>query len=154
MASKFFEHLVAISDAMDPLGGNGLWSEADRFYYDQLLVGGKNVPLRIRSMVGLIPLFAAEVLEGEGIDRLPHFKKRRKWFLQNRPDLGRGVAFMDDGGRGRHGHYLLAIPSRERLRRVLRYALDEREFLSPHGLRSLSQVHARRPFLPPHCQSG
>src|SRR5260370_39858096 len=96
MASKFFEHLVAIADAMNPLGGNGLWSESDGFYYDQLLVGGKNVPLRIRSMVGLIPLFAAEVLEGEVIDRLPHFKKRMKWFRQNRPDLRRGGAFMDD----------------------------------------------------------
>src|SRR5712692_6161420 len=152
MASKFFEHFVAIADAMNWMGGTGLWSESDGFYYDQLLIDGKNVPLRIRSMVGLIPLFAAEVLEDEVIDRLPHFKKRMKWFLQNRPDLGRSVAFMDDGGRGRHGHYLLAIPSRERLRRVLRYALDEREFLSPHGLRSLSQVHAREPFVLRHGQ--
>jgi hypothetical protein len=152
MASKFFEHFVAIADAMNWMGGTGLWSESDGFYYDQLLIDGKNVPLRIRSMVGLIPLFAAEVLEDEVIDRLPHFKKRMKWFLQNRPDLGRSVAFMEGGGHGRHGHYLLAIPSRERLRRVLRYALDEREFLSPHGLRSLSQVHAREPFVLRHGQ--
>ena len=109
-------------------------------------MGGQVFPLRLRSFVGLIPLFAVELLESKVIERTPHFKKRMRWFLENRADLARHVSFMEEPHRPGHTHYLLAIPSRDRLARVLRYALDEGEFLSPYGLRSLSRVHLANPF--------
>jgi hypothetical protein len=149
IASKFFEHFVAIVDAMNQLGGAGLWDEEDGFYYDQLHAGGRTIPLRIRSMVGLIPLCAVEVLDEEVIDKLPGFKKRMLWFLNHRQDLARHISCMEaapEAGTS-HIHRLLAIPSRERLERVLRYLLDENEFLSPYGIRSLSRVHRDRPFI-------
>ncbi|MEY2933051.1 MAG: hypothetical protein RL033_3800, partial [Pseudomonadota bacterium] len=146
MASKFFEHFVAIVDALNSFGGNGLWDETDGFYYDQLNVHGVSTPLRTRSMVGIIPLFAVEVLEQEVIDRLPGFKARMMWFLNNRPDLARHIASVDSAD-GRHGHRLLAVASKERLTRVLRYVLDETEFLSPYGIRALSRVHREQPFI-------
>jgi hypothetical protein len=147
LASKFFEHFVAISDAINTFGGTGLWDEQDGFYYDHVREAGKISPVRIRSMVGLVPLFAAEVLEQDVIERLPGFAKRMRWFLEHRSDLARHIAYMEsDGGEG-HSHRLLAIPSRERLERVLRYLLDENEFLSPYGIRSLSRVHKDQPFV-------
>jgi hypothetical protein len=142
LASKFFEHFVGIADAINTVGGTGLWSEEDGFYYDQLHLDGQATPLRVRSMVGLLPLIAVEVLEEKTVDRLPAFKKRMRWFLENRQDLAGQVSF----GTGRHGHILLAIPSRTRLLRVLSYLLDEEEFLSPFGLRSVSKVHERAPY--------
>ncbi len=146
MASKFFEHFIHIADAMNALGEAGLWDEQDGFYYDEIHLaddgGTPEIPLRVRSMVGLLPLIAVEVLEQSAIDHLPAFKKRMQWFLDNRPDLMHGVSF----GTEQHGHVLLALPSRERLVRVLKYMLDEKEFLSPFGVRSLSKVHADRPF--------
>ena len=147
VASKFFEHFIAIVDAMNHLGGSGLWDEEDGFYYDQLHWNGTRVPLRVRSMVGIIPLFAVENLEQEVIDRLPGFAKRMNWFLENRKDLARLTTTMANPDGVGHKHRLLAIPSRERLERVLRYVLDEREFLSPYGLRSLSKVHAEQPYV-------
>jgi hypothetical protein len=150
VASKFFEHFMAIADAMNTLGGTGLWDEKDGFYYDQLHVDGKRIPLRIRSMVGLIPLFASEILEQEVIDKLPGFSKRLNWFLDNRKDLTRTISCLVEpkgkDGCG-HAHRLLAIPSRERLERVLAYLLDENEFLSPFGIRSLSRFHQDHPFV-------
>jgi mannosylglycerate hydrolase MGH1-like protein len=146
MASKFFEHFMAIVDAMNTFGGSGLWDEVDGFYYDKLDVGSTSTPLRTRSMVGIIPLFAVEVLEEDLIARLPGFKARMDWFLENRKDLSRHISNVD-GVAGTHCHRLLAVPSRERLERVLRYVLDESEFLSPYGIRSLSRVHAGRPFV-------
>jgi hypothetical protein len=145
MASKFFEHFVAIVDAINSLGGHGLWDESDGFYYDQLHVGDQLVPLRVRSLVGLLPLVAAEVLDDETLTHLPGFRRRMEWFLANRTDLARHISWCCPGGR--HGHRLLAVPSRERLLRVLRRLLDEEEFLSPHGIRSVSKVHAREPFV-------
>jgi hypothetical protein len=147
MASKFFEHFVAIADSINFLGGTGLWDEQDGFYYDQLHVDGRTVPLRVRSMVGMIPLIAVEVLEEEIISRLPGFKKRMQWFLDHRQDLARHISYLELKGKNSHSHRLLAIPSRERLLRVLRYLLDENEFLSPHGIRSLSRVHQYHPYL-------
>jgi len=148
MASKFFEHFVAITDAMNTLGGAGLWDEQDGFYYDQLRVGGQSIPLRIRSLVGLVSLLVVEVLEDEEIQRLPGFCKRMKWFLENRPDLAGHIAYMStECGAGVHGRRLLAIPSRPRLERLLRYLLDENEFLSPHGIRSLSRFHRDHPYV-------
>jgi hypothetical protein len=146
VASKFFEHFVAIVDAMNSLGGTGLWDEQEGFYYDRLHVDGRVVPLHLRSMVGLIPLCAVEVLEQERIDRLPGFKKRMEWFLTNRPDLARHITCLAPSGPDRSQLRLLAIPSRERLTRMLRYMLDENEFLSPFGIRSVSRVHEREPF--------
>src|SRR5262249_12727939 len=132
MASKFFEHFVHITDAMNAMGEEGLWDETDGFYYDELHFHDgerREIPLRERSMVALLPIIAVEVLEEGLIDHLPAFKKRMRWFLENRRDLASGVAF----GTAHHGHVLLALPSRDRLVRVLRYMLDENEFLSPYG---------------------
>jgi len=144
VASKFFEHFVAITDAMNSLGGTGLWDEEDGFYYDQLRVEGRSIPLKLRTMVGIIPLFAVELLEGDVIEKLPGFKKRMDWYLENRQDLARHIAYME---RGHNLHLLLAIPSRERLVRVLRYVLDENEFLSPFGIRSVSRVYRDHPYV-------
>ena len=149
MASKFFEHFIAIADAMNTLGGTGLWCPRDGYYYDQLHVGEDVLPLRVRSLVGVIPLLAVEIVEQDVLDALPGFSKRMRWFLENRPDLARHIGYMEtDGGAGAgHGHRLLAIPSRERLQRVLRHLLDERELLSPYGVRSLSAVYGERPYV-------
>jgi hypothetical protein len=147
VASKFFEHFVHIADAMNTLGGSGLWDEHDGFYYDQLQVDGSSTPLKVRSMVGLIPLFAVAVLEEDVIDRMPGFAKRMRWFLENRTDLARHISYYDaiddSDGAGRH---LLAIPSRPRLEHVLRYLLDESEFLSDFGVRALSRIHRSQPY--------
>ncbi len=151
VASKFLEHFVAIADAMNTLGGSGLWDDQDGFYYDQLQANGKVVWLRIRSLVGLIPLLAVEVLEDETIGRLPGFRKRLRWFLNNRRDLAEQVSYLEPQGPHGHGHRLLAIPSRPRLERLLRYLLDEGEFLSPFGIRSLSRIHNDRPYV---CSAG
>ena len=146
IASKFFEHFVSIADAMNNLGGTGLWHEEDGFYYDQLLLDGKAHPVRLRSMVGIIPLFAVEFIEEGRLDRLPGFAKRTRWFLENRKELSSQISYMARDGRD-PGRRLLAIPSRERLERVLKYVFDEKEFLSPHGVRSLSRAYAERPFV-------
>ena len=145
VASKFFEHFVAITDAMNTLGGSGLWDEEDGFYYDRFHIDGTTVRARIRSMVGLVPLFAVEVLEDAHLKRLPGFRKRMDWFLNHRQDLGESIAYCSshDG----HGHRLLAIPSRPRLERALHYLLNEEEFLSPHGVRSVSRYHQAHPFV-------
>jgi hypothetical protein len=148
VASKFFEHFIAIADAINTLGGTGLWDEEDGIYYDHLHVDGRSVPLRVRSLVGLLPLIAVEILSDEVVDRLPGFRKRMRWFLENRKDLARTVAWMEPpGSEGGRGHHLLAIPSTERLVRVLRYLLDESEFLSPFGIRSVSRFHRDRPYV-------
>lgn len=147
MASKFFEHFVAIADAMNCLDGTGLWDEADGFYYDRIKSNGHSVPVRARSLVGLLPLIAVEVLESDVVDHSPGFKKRMEWFLRNRPDLARHITWMQTSERRPdERHYLLAIPSPERLRRMLRYMLDETEFLSPYGIRSLSRAYRNNPF--------
>jgi Glycosyl hydrolase family 63 C-terminal domain len=145
IASKFFEHFVSIADAMNSLGGTGLWHEEDGFYYDQLLLNDSSHPVRLRSIVGIIPLFAVEFIEEGKLDRLPGFAKRTRWFLENRKDLSRHISHMARDGED-PGRRLLAIPSRDRLERVLRYVLDEREFLSPHGVRSLSMRYRDNPY--------
>jgi len=148
MASKFFEHFIAIADAINTLGGTGLWDEQDGFYYDQLHVDGQTIPLRIRSLVGLMPLIAVEVLEEHSLKALPGFRKRMDWFLEHRQDLAQHISYMESGdGDEHHSHRLLAIPSRERLERVLRYMLDENEFLSPYGIRSVSKIHESQPYV-------
>jgi len=146
IASKFFEHFVAIADAMNHLGGTGLWHEEDGFYYDQLLIDRRPQPLRLRSMVGIIPLFAVEFVEEDRLDKLPGFAKRTRWFLENRKDLVEHISYMTQDG-ATPGRRLLAIPSKERLERVLRYVFDENEFLSPYGVRSMSKIHEANPFV-------
>jgi mannosylglycerate hydrolase MGH1-like protein len=156
VASKFFEHYVAISEAMNALGGDGLWDETDGFYYDQLRTDGESIPLRIRSMVGIIPLFVCGILEDAVLERLPGFRKRLQWFIDNRPAVARHIVsgtFNRGPRAGAHSDgqplegRLLSIASRERLVRALRYVLDENEFLSPHGVRSLSRFHAEHPYV-------
>ena len=147
IASKCFEHFVDIVDAMNAFGEDGLWDQRDGFYYDEIHVDGTELPLRVRSMVGLIPLFACEVLDDDLLARLPRFAQRTTWFLANRPDLARHVSSTAPAGDAPRRSWLLAVPSRDRLLRILRYLLDEREFLSPHGVRSLSKVHAEQPFV-------
>jgi len=148
VASKFWEHFIFIANAMNNLGDDGisLWDEEDGFYYDVLhMKGGGNTPLRIRSMVGLIPLFAVATIEPEVLDRLPNFKKRMYWFIENRPDLIGNVSCMRTPGEGERR--LLSVAYRERLEKVLKIMLDESEFLSPHGIRALSRYHKDHPFV-------
>jgi hypothetical protein len=147
LASKFFEHFIAIIGAMNSVEGSGLWDETDGFYYDHLHAGRRYTPIRVRSMVGLLPVIAVQILEDDVIDTLPGFKKRMQWFLDNREDLTRTIIFARAGELdGTHRHRILSIVTRERLRRILRYMLDENEFLSPYGLRSLSRFHESTPY--------
>ena len=145
LASKFFEHYIQIADAINNLGGTGLWDEGDGFYYDQLKLDGQIIPLRTRSLVGLLPLIAVEVFEEEKILKLPGFAKRMHWFIEHRPELAKNITFCQMCAH--HEHRILAIPSRERLKRTLRFMLDETEFLSPYGLRSVSHVHKEHPYV-------
>ena len=147
VASKFWEHFVYIAHAMGHRGddGMGLWNEEHGFFYDVLkLPDGSHFPMKIRSMVGLIPLFAVETLDPEVLDKLPDFKRRLEWFIDNRPDLTENVACMRSEGRGERR--LLSIATTERLRSILKFMLDEREFLSPYGIRSVSQFHRGNPY--------
>ncbi len=142
IASKFFEHFVQIIDAMNAVGGEGLWDETDGFYYDQLLIeGSKSMPLRVRSLVGVIPLLAVEVLDEAQIKNLKGFNKRMDWFEKNRPDLIQYISRSKDGKKR-----LLAIARRTRLTAVLRYVFDEKEFLSKWGIRSLSRHYEANPY--------
>jgi hypothetical protein len=142
MASKFFEHFLAIAAAMTDLGGDDveLWDEEDGFFYDVLaLPDGRNIRLRLRSVVGLIPMFAVAVLDASVFDRLPEFAARTRWFLAHRPDLAGLVSHWTEPGKS--ATHLLSLLRGHRLKCLLRRMLDEREFLSPYGIRSLSKVY-------------
>ncbi len=148
VASKFFEHFVYISDAMNNIGHENMeiWNERDGFYYDVLhLPGNEHIPLKVRSMVGLIPLFAVETLEPESLRKLPEFRKRMEWFIHNRPDLTDQIACMQTEGEGERR--LLALVNPDRMRRVLRVMLSEAEFLSDYGIRALSRWHKIHPYV-------
>jgi hypothetical protein len=147
IATKFFEHFLHIVQAMNNIGdkGIGLWDEEDSFYYDVLnLPDGRMVPLRVRSMVGLIPLFAVETLEHGLLEQLPEFTRRLQWFLNDRPDLAKLVSRWDDR-RGRQRH-LLSLLRGHRMKALLRRALDETEFLSDYGVRAISRRHREHPY--------
>jgi hypothetical protein len=151
VASKFWEHFLYIGHAMGHQGKKrnlDLWYDEDGFFYDCLQLGdGRRLPLKIRSMVGLVPLFAVETLEPEMLARLPDFTRRLQWFVAHREDLTDNVACMQTPGRGERR--LLSVVTADRLRRVLRYMLDETEFLSPYGIRALSRVHREHPYVLP-----
>jgi hypothetical protein len=149
IASKFFEHFMLISDAMQYRSGDdakSLWNDEDGFYYDAISWGGpwtKSMP--IRSLVGLIPLYATLTLEPDVINRFPSFKKRLQWFIENRNDVAeRNIASISRRGKG--DRLLLSLVSEDRLRKILTRMLDEEEFLSPYGIRSLSKFHKDNPY--------
>ena len=192
VASKFFEHFIAITDAMNSVGGTGLWDDEDGFYYDVLSVDGEHRVLKGRTMVGIIPLLACQVIDEERLTQLAGFGKRTRWFMEHRKDLSKYIAYMERstdahssgtvshpgdagyvGGNGQpppasddpavgippalqpptaggpkatsRQRYLLAVPSKKKLVRALRYVLDEKEFLSPFGVRSMSRHHLEHP---------
>jgi hypothetical protein len=148
VASKFFEHFVYIAQAMNDIGGTGigLWDEEDGFYYDVLHLGSTtHLPMKVRSMVGLIPLFAVEVFEPEDLARLPSFRKRMDWFLAHNPDVADHVDMSERTDQG--ARLMLSIANRKKLERIYKYVLDENEFLSSHGVRALSKYHKDHPFV-------
>jgi hypothetical protein len=148
IASKFFEHFVSITGAINTFCQTGLWDATDGFYYDRISVNqGEDVPLKVRSIVGLLPLIAVAVVPTATFDKLPNFTKRTKWFLDNRPELGVHISSVNHDGPHADGRRMFAVPSKDQLRRMLRYMLDENEFLSPHGLRSVSLFHRDHPFI-------
>jgi hypothetical protein len=151
IATKFFEHFLHIAKAMSNMAGSGvgLWDEQDEFFYDVLsLPDGRRVPLRLRSMVGLIPLFAVETLEPELLEKVPDFRTRLEWFLDYRPDLASLVSRWHEPGCGERR--LLSLLRGHRMKCLLRRMLDEREFLSEYGVRALSRSHHDEPYVFSH----
>jgi hypothetical protein len=147
IATKFFEHFLHIAEAMTNIGNKdiGLWDDVDGFFYDVLnLPSGEMVPLKVRSMVGLIPLFAVETLDPELLAKVPEFSARLTWFLNYRPDLAALVSRWQDPGAGER--HLLSLLRGSRMKKLLRRMLDETEFLSNHGLRAISRRHANEPY--------
>jgi hypothetical protein len=148
MATKFFEHFLYIAQAMTDMGGRGLglWDEEDSFYYDVLnLSSGQTIPLKVRSLVGLIPLFAVEVLDPELLDKVPGFKGHMEWFLTNRPDLADLVSRWTVPGQGKRT--LLSLLRGHRMKALLHRMLDPNEFFSDHGIRSVSRYHHEHPYV-------
>jgi len=147
IASKFFEHFIYIVEAMSNLGQNqeGLWDDEDGFFYDQLRLPNNSIQkMKVRSVVGLIPLFATEILDDSDITDSPIFKSRMKWFADNRPDLASLVSNWNE--KNAEGKHLLSLVRRFRMKSLLKYMLDENEFLSDHGIRALSKYHLNNPY--------
>jgi hypothetical protein len=145
VASKFFEHFLYIANAMNGMGDAGLWDDDDGFFYDRLrLPDGRGKLMRLRSIVGLISIFAVDTLEPEVIDKLPGFRRRMEWFMKHRTDLCGNIASL--AREGTESRRLLSLLVRTRLVRVLQRMLDETEFLSPYGIRSISKFHEANPF--------
>jgi hypothetical protein len=148
IAIKFFQHFMHIAGAMNKLGeyGHGLWDEEDGFYYDVLkLDAGPKIPIKVRSLVGLLPLLAVQEIESEDLERFPEFRRSLEWFVDHRTDLRDSVARMETDGVGTQ--LLLALVSRERLVRVLEKMLDETRFFSPYGVRAVSRFHLEHPYV-------
>jgi hypothetical protein len=147
VATKFFEHFIYIADAINHLGGQdrSLWDREDAFYYDLLhCTSGTFVPLKVRSYVGLIPLFAVATLEQRQLDNLPQFRRRMEWFIKYRPHLVENIASLTEPGTD--GRRLLSLVNRAQLESVMQRMLDPEEFLSEYGLRSLSKFHQQHPY--------
>jgi hypothetical protein len=148
MASKFFEHFLHIAAAINkPIKDNdlGLWDEADQFYYDKLHApNGETIFMKIRSYVGLIPLFAVEIIDEEMLSKLPDFKRRLEWVLNNRPDLALLISRWNEPGKGET--HLLSLLRGHRMKMVVKRMFDEAEFLSDYGIRSLSKSHKDNPY--------
>jgi Glycosyl hydrolase family 63 C-terminal domain len=147
MATKFFEHFLYIAAAMASMGENaaGLWDEEDEFFYDIIkFPDGRRIKLKTRCMVGLIPLFAVEVLDDEILQSQPEFEERLRWFLNNRPDLANLVSRWHEKGKGEM--HLLSLLRGHRMKKILYRMLDETEFLSEYGIRSLSKYHDQHPY--------
>ena len=148
IATKFFEHFLGIAGAMNDLGGNGigLWDEPDEFYYDVLhMPDGRYLPLRVRSLVGLMPLLAVETIEPALLDAMPGFKERLEWYLENRPDLASLISRWHEPGAGERR--LIALTRGHRMKCLLRRMLAPDEFLSDYGVRSVSKFHAAHPYV-------
>jgi Mannosylglycerate hydrolase MGH1-like glycoside hydrolase domain/Glycosyl hydrolase family 63 C-terminal domain len=148
VASKFFEHFVYIAHATRHVGGEdmSLWDEQDGFYYDVLaLPDGRRERMKVRSLVGLIPLFAVETWDSDQSEHLTGFRRRARWFIENNPEFREHITQVEKPGGGRR--FMLSIVTCEQLPRVLRYMLDEAEFLSEHGIRALSRYHKDHPYI-------
>jgi hypothetical protein len=148
LATKFFEHFLYIAGAITNVNNEGitLWDEEDEFYYDVLNLPDRGrVKMKVRSMVGLIPLFAVEVLDPEVFEQLPEFSERLKWFLTNRPELANLISRWEVEGKGQR--HLLSLLRGHRMKAILKRMLDESEFLSPYGIRALSRYHLLRPYV-------
>jgi Glycosyl hydrolase family 63 C-terminal domain len=148
IATKFFEHFLGIAAAMNNLGGCriGLWNEEDEFFYDIVHTpGGRFLPIKVRSVVGLLPLFAVETIQWQLIEALPGFKSRLEWYLTYRPDLASLVSRWQEPGMKERR--LLAITRGHRMKRLLRRMLDPNEFLSDYGVRSVSKYHKDHPYV-------
>ncbi len=148
MASKFFEHFLHIAAAMNsPIGENktGLWDDVDQFYYDKMQShNGDTIFLKIRSLVGLVPLFAVEVIDEEMLNKLPDFKRRLEWVLKNRPDLASLISRWHEPGKGET--HLLSLLRGHRMKMVLKRVFDSAEFLSDFGIRSMSKFYEKNPY--------
>jgi hypothetical protein len=147
VATKFFEHFLYIADAMNHIGDEGfsLWDEEDEFFYDVLLCPGRHAfPIKIHSLVGLIPLFAVTTVQPGQLEHVPGFKQRIEWFLEHKPHLARNISRWHEPGSGEQR--LVAILRGHRMKRVLSRMLHEKEFLSPYGIRSLSRYHQENPY--------
>lgn len=147
MAIKFFEHYLYIAKAMENIGGKkgGLWNEEDGFFYDVLqLNDGDSVSLKLRSIVGLIPMFAVEIIDHDILEKLPNFRSRMDWILKNKPELADLVSHWEVEGSG--GKHLMSILRKTRLKRVLSRMVDENEFLSDYGIRSMSKIYEDNPY--------
>jgi hypothetical protein len=147
IASKFFEHYISIIDAINGLGGTGLWDEEEGFYFDQLTAAHQPAQsLKVHSIVGIVPLYAICILHKEDMEKLPGFYKRMQWFLANKPELARHVADVQTDDPALAGSKFVALVPKDRLSRILTRLLDEQAFLSDHGVRGMSKHHLENPY--------